>query len=240
MTRLIQESIGSKGWGLLRSGRRFFHRGTGADRGVLKQIFKKKDYALEGFHRGREIKECYEIALQHTKRPLIVDAGANIGASLVWFANDFPEAHIAAFEPSEENFKVLQMNSFDIRCELHRCAVSSANGFVDLIDPGQGEWAYQTQVRPDGAIASIGLDWFIRSKEAEGFSPLIVKIDIEGAESELFSQNTSWIKSIPLIIIELHDWLLPKKGTAKNFLLAISKEDRDFVYWRENVFSFKN
>ncbi len=39
--------------------------------------------------------------------------------------------------------------------------------------------------------------------------PFIAKIDIEGFESELFSQNTDWVRLFSIIVIELHDWLLP-------------------------------
>ena len=39
----------------------------------------------------------------------------------------------------------------------------------------------------------------------------LIKIDIEGGESELFEKNIEWIEKFPLIIIELHDWMLPLK-----------------------------
>jgi hypothetical protein len=48
------------------------------------------------------------------------------------------------------------------------------------------------------------------------------------------------VTDVPVIIIELHDWLLPKQGSSKPFLKCIADLDRDFVYIRENVFSVKN
>ena len=38
----------------------------------------------------------------------------------------------------------------------------------------------------------------------------IVKVDIEGFEQNLFLSNTNWIDNCMLIIIELHDWMIPK------------------------------
>ena len=67
-----------------------------------------------------------------------------------------------------------------------------------------------------------------------------VKIDIEGFENELFSKNTEWIDNFPIIIIELHDWMLPKTCKSSNFLSSISKKNRDFLYSGENIFSIKN
>jgi FkbM family methyltransferase len=41
--------------------------------------------------------------LRHGQTPLILDLGANIGASAVWFAVRYPAAHIVAFEPHPDN-----------------------------------------------------------------------------------------------------------------------------------------
>ena len=50
----------------------------------------------------------------------------------------------------------------------------------------------------------------------------IVKIDVEGAEKELFDSNFErWIPRTKCIIIELHDRM--KKGCSKSFFKAISK-----------------
>jgi FkbM family methyltransferase len=215
------------------------HRST-ADFGVLKQIFKKRDYALDRHRRGSDIVQEYERIGQAGRRALIVDAGANIGASAVWFSKAFPQAQIAAFEPDHENCQLLTRNTADLNVEVHHAAVSSADGFVDLADPGIGEWGYQTQVNASGSIKSVGLNHFVAQKMDAGFDPLIAKIDIEGAEGELFSQHTDWVSKFPLIIIELHDWLRPGQGTSHSFLRTIAPLNRDFVYSGENIFSFRN
>jgi hypothetical protein len=51
---------------------------------------------------------------------------------------------------------------------------------------------------------------------------------------------TSWIDRFPLLVIELHDWLLPGQSTSRNFLREIALRDRDFVYRGENIFSIAN
>jgi hypothetical protein len=41
----------------------------------------------------------------------------------------------------------------------------------------------------------------------------------------------------PILIVELHDWLLPKQSTSGPFLECISKMKRDFVYIGEDIYS---
>jgi Methyltransferase FkbM domain len=72
------------------------------------------------------------------------------------------------------------------------------------------------------------------------YSPLILKVDIEGGEKELFSGECNWLEQIPVVIIELHDWMLPGEANSRNFLKAISSFDFDFVYLNENAFCFNN
>jgi len=80
----------------------------------------------------------------------------------------------------------------------------------------------------------------VREKRRAGFTPFIAKIDIEGAEEELFSADTGWVDEFPLLIIELHDGLIPTSASSRNFLRCMAERDRDFVYWGENVFSIAN
>ena len=69
-------------------------------------------------------------------------------------------------------------------------------------------------------------------------APFICKIDIEGGEANLFKCNYSWLERFPLVIIELHDWLLPGESNSRNFLKAAL--EFDFVYRDENLFCFNN
>lgn len=46
----------------------------------------------------------------NTKSPLIIDCGANIGLSVIYFKKLFPESRVIAFEPDETIFGVLKKN----------------------------------------------------------------------------------------------------------------------------------
>jgi hypothetical protein len=68
---------------------------------------------------------------------------------------------------------------------------------------------------------------------------ILVKIDIEGAESEVFEAPAAWLASTTMLIIELHDWLLPGQGTSKNFLRRIVEHNFDVVLQGENLILFQ-
>lgn len=221
--------------------RPFYHRGTRADIGVIQQIFESQDYAIERFQRGAEIRAAYDAIVSLGRTPLIVDAGANIGASVVYFALMYPAAHLVAVEPEQNNFDLLLRNVAGLDVDSRRAAIGSTTEPLYLTDPGQGEWGYRTAKHGDGVPVPVcAAANLVEEKTSRGYQPYIVKIDIEGGEQDLFSGNVGWIDVFPLLIVELHDWLLPRSGSSRNFLRCMAERDRDFVYYGENIFSFQN
>lgn len=216
--------------------RPFYHRGTTADRGAMQQVFQNRDYDLNRFRQGAAI----HAAGAAMERPLIIDAGANIGTSACWFAMFFPHAHIVAFEPDAANFDLLRRNTEGLDIDLRHAAIGGHDGRVNLVDPGQGEWGYQTEAAASGDTELVAIGRIVADKQAEGYTPFIAKIDIEGGEADLFTPPTDWVDAFPLVVVELHDWLLPGQGTSRTFLQCMAARDRDFVYHGENVFSFRN
>ena len=158
---------------------RFHHRGSRADRGVIKQIFLKKDYSFSKMARRVDLLEAYNSILISKKIPLIIDAGANIGASVVWFSECFGESHIVAIEPDAENVKLLRKNTFGRNVDIHEAALGSTDGQVSVIDPGNGEWGYQTQTDSFGDCKRVAISRIIIEKMELGFVPFLIKIDIE-------------------------------------------------------------
>jgi hypothetical protein len=113
---------------------------------------------------------------------------------------------------------------------------------VRICNADEDAWARRTETAAPGGSGSIpALSVASLMKLApEGSRPFIAKIDIEGFESNLFSQNTSWVDLFPVLYIELHDWMLPGHGTSNNFLRVISQLQRDFILSGENVISISN
>jgi FkbM family methyltransferase len=207
---------------------------------VIQQMFVQQEYSVRRLRRGAELLAGYKDLVDAGRSPLIVDAGANIGASAVWFAIEYPKAQVVAFEPEEGNFRVLRKNAEGLNIEPHRAAIGSRDGKVNVTDPGNREWGYRTDISDSGACDMVSMSRVVERKMAAGSVPFIAKIDIEGAERDLFEEPTAWVDRFPLLIIELHDWLLPKQRTAQPFLKCVAQRNRDFVYVGENVFSIRN
>jgi FkbM family methyltransferase len=224
--------------------RRFFYRNNSTDAAVINQVLIERHYDSNRLGRSGELRDYLERTTSHSRKPLIIDAGANIGASTLYFLGDVPKACVIAIEPDLENFKLLRKNVEGLNVEPIRGAVSSTRGSHQVIDPGEGQWGYRTARISNTDTANQVVECVtvndLYAAHRDGFFPFIVKVDIEGGESDLFSGNTEWVGSTPLIIVELHDWLLPKQGTSRTLLKCMADQDRDFIYIGQNVFSISN
>jgi hypothetical protein len=110
-----------------------------------------------------------------------------------------------------------------------------------LEDPGLSDWGFRVgQSHGLYHVDAIDMNSILQKFNAEDYSPLLCKIDIEGGEEYLFRENCNWVDRMPLIIIELHDWMLPGANNSRNFFAAISQRRFDVIYRGENLFCFNN
>jgi FkbM family methyltransferase len=222
----------------LPSGKLLSLRDLPEDRDVCNQIFFRGDYDLGRLRRYSELLAFYAQA----SRPLIVDAGANIGAGAAWFATHFPRASIIAVEPDVGNFRVLERNAQTWpTIRPLQAAIAQRHGTLILTDPGEGAWGFRTSTDSTAAGYSVNALTIEEIMALEpNAAPFILKIDIEGAEADLFSRHSIAFQKFPVVIIELHDWMLPRVASSQNFLSWHSANKRDFIYVGENVFSISN
>ena len=206
---------------------------------VIQQIFSGNDYGFEALARCDELEAHYRHLVASNKVPFILDCGANSGMATRFFKETYPRARVIAVEPDEDNLKLAKTNNAGEDIEFLLAGIGSSDSRGHLIDEGKGNWAYRVSTDPDGPVEIVSVNTVLARHGASSV-PFIVKIDIEGFESNLFSENTEWIDRFPVLIIELHDWMLPRTANSRNFLQQISRLDRDFVYRGENVFSISN
>ena len=232
-----------------RSGRLYFYskkkpglfsvrsRGV-SDSRVANQVFTNHDYRLVG--ELERLQTQIQQIQEDGKRPLIIDCGAHIGLASRYFAHEFPEAQVIGIEPNAESFALASQNCAELpNVELRLAAIGSRAGFAQIANPKSEPWATRlSRTEGETEIRVMTIAEILQSRPDCALA--IVKIDIEGFESDLFQTNLDWIDDCPLIIIELHDWLFPAAQTSANFLKAISGRNRDFVYRGENVFSLRN
>jgi FkbM family methyltransferase len=178
------------------------------------------EYDLAHFKQHAAIVQAaYDRIRRQGKTPVIVDAGANIGAASVWFSKQFPEAQILAVEPDPKNARICRLNTEGRNVEVVEAAIGARPGSVTLVSAGES-WGVRTVRGGDVPIVTVP-QLMARVDNAE---LLLAKVDIEGFESDLFAEETDWIKSATAIIVEPHDWMLPGRGTSRTFRQAIGPE----------------
>jgi FkbM family methyltransferase len=211
------------------------------DRSVIQQCFEEAQYDLPGGEHGAFIDQVYEDILASGKKPLIVDCGANIGASVAWFIARYPKAHILAFEPAPDNFRLLKINCAGADVDLRQAGIGAADGRAFLSEPdsaGYGEWGYQVSAEATGAgIDLLSLRTALAEKDDAVYAPFLLKLDIEGSERALFTPDPATFDRFPLIVMEPHDWMFPGELVAQDFLRFHLAAGRELCMKNENLAS---
>ena len=221
----------------LPSGNDIFLRAGESDMAALRQVFKDKDYVIPAPAEsiGR-LTSAYEKIIKAGRTPLIIDAGANIGAASIFFRSFYPEAIIVAVEPDPGNILVLKKNSDrGKKFTVLEAAIGSEAGYVSVIQQGLG-WATQTVRSEEGVKLTTIKEIISTFHDCDLF---LVKVDIEGFEKDLFAYSTEWLALTSAVIIELHDWMLPGQGTSLSFQKAIAQYDFEMFFKGENLFYIK-
>lgn len=214
------------------------HRRTYADKTAIHQCFNQGQYDMPGRDHGVVVEHFYQKILASGKQPLIIDCGANIGASVLWFTARYPQAHVLAVEPAPDNFALLQRNCAGLDVDLRMAGIGATEGISHLADSGWGTMAYRTVETEEGPeVAMVTMASLLASKPESAFVPFILKIDVEGGEEALFSGDCSDINRFPLIIMEPHDWLLPGQGSSLPFFRFHTATKREFCMKDENIAS---
>jgi FkbM family methyltransferase len=206
----------------------------------LQQVYLSESLNLRWMARWAELFSLYQSIVASGRQPLIIDCGANIGLSARYLSETFPGARVIGVEPSSANIARARENCTYPNVEFIEAAISSEVGRASLDDVGLGHNAYRVSQDAGGPIAVISMQSLIEDCEARGYVPFIAKIDIEGHEAALFSNNTAWIDAFSLLIVELHDWMLPGKRNSAAFIRAMADRNRDFLLHGEHVISIAN
>ena len=145
----------------------------------------------------------------------VVDAGANIGCSTLYFKKLFPGATIVAVEPDEGNYQCLLEN---IRLnELPNIMPLRAALWTDesslQVDKTGREWAHSVSPLTNGAdvVQAVTVDGLMTQYGKPCID--ILKIDIEGAERAIFENEErvrSFLPSVRYLAMEVHEQFITR------------------------------
>jgi FkbM family methyltransferase len=211
-------------------------RSRSSDVEVFRQVFSCGEYDFSGTAQFRRLEVSYNSLLSSDTVPVIIDAGANVGAATIWFAQLFPRACIIAVEPDPQNARLCKLNTRGLaNVQVLEAAFGCSAGSVNLIDADKAAWAVQT-VRSEatGPVPILTVSDILRHA-GEKVNLFLVKIDIEGFEEDVFSKSTEWLADTKALIIEPHDWLFPGRYSSRPFQTAIAGERFELLIRGENL-----
>ena len=141
----------------------------------------------------------------------------------------YPNAKILAVEPEESNFEKKKKN---IRGYKNIVPINAAiwpkKTFLKFLNPNNKKWGFRVKEvtkKDNYDTMSVTIDYLLKKYNFDRID--ILKLDIEGSERELFSNNyNSWIDKVNTIIIEFHEDI--KKGCVDALYSTI-----DLTEWRE-------
>lgn len=206
-----------------------------SDAAVIRQVFSRREYDLKKYPQERRLQAAYETALAAGQTPLIIDCGANIGIASIWFAKRYPKAQIVAIEPDPGNLNMCRPNVAPFaNIRLVEGAIGAEAGAVELASPtGQG-YAVRTE-RTESGSTRIYTIAELRALAGPNAKLLLVKVDIEGFEADLFSTSTEWLDDTAALIVEPHDWMLPGKHSSGPLQKAMFNRDFEMLVHRESL-----
>ena len=165
----------------------------------------------------------------------IIDGGANIGLSAIYFANKFPNATIVAVEPDKKNFEILKKNikSYPNIHSIHSGLWDKAVTMNVTDKYKKGNWGMVTEeykgssAEVNGLVQSITIPDIISKFNYSKID--LLKLDIETSEKQLFSANyNDWLPITKVILIELHDHKI--SGCSKAFFTAINETFKTYSF----------
>jgi FkbM family methyltransferase len=206
---------------------------------VMERIFLDREYDPISQRHDAAMDQLQSLLVAQGKRPLIIDCGANIGMSSVWLTERFPDATIISLEPEAANFEILSRTAKNFPNIIPmNVAISDRMSCVTLTNDGDTPWAWKTEETEEGGVTAVTIPYLVGLDHH--YALMAVKVDIEGFEVNLFRDGAEWVDGLPLLVFEMHDWMLPDSGSGHSFFSALSRHRRDYLVRGENVFSYSH
>jgi FkbM family methyltransferase len=173
-------------------------------------------------------KEIYRFTSQD-KSPTILDCGANIGLSIIYFKKIYPASIITAFEADNKIYNVLSSNINSL-------------GIKDVTIINKAVWDSETKLNfyaegADGGRVSfdenhsekiISTETIRLKNYLKGNKITLLKVDIEGAETKVLIDCAEELKSVENLIVEYHSF--EKEPQSLPDLLAVIKNAGFRIY----------
>jgi FkbM family methyltransferase len=169
--------------------------------------------------------------------PVILDAGSNIGMSILFFKRLYPQCRVVGFEPDPRTFEILEGN---VRrnhwqdVEVFNQALYSTDGTIDFYSDASRAGSGRNSVLRDRVaeparrrcqiVQAVRLSRFVAGEVD------LLKMDIEGSEGAVIQElsDANKLKFIKQMFIEYHHHLKPGEDRLSQVLRLL--EENGFGY----------
>ena len=161
--------------------------------------------------------------------PLIIDCGANIGMSIVYFKYRYPNSQIIAFEPDKDLIPIINKNILDNKLtniELRQEAISTKNGETDFYHMGDDSGSLHILEKSfkSEKVKIIRLKDILRHKETVEF----LKLDIEGEETQVLEDCAKELDKVNHIFVDYHPTINKKHQSLSKIISILEDLNFDF------------
>jgi FkbM family methyltransferase len=157
---------------------------------IYKEVFKEEIYK---FHTD-------------SPNPYIIDAGANIGLSVIYFKQLYPQADVVAFEPDQLVFDALSQNvkAFGFQnVKLEKKALWNEDKELEFYHEGAdaGRISHVPDKNKVVKIQATRLTPYLHNRRVD-----MLKMDIEGAETTVLKDCEESLHNVDRIFVEYHSF----------------------------------
>ncbi len=181
-------------------------------------------------------KHSYYVDLD-TQTPTIIDAGANIGTSALYFHKLYPKAKIISIEPNPRNLEYLKQN-------LNDNDITNVTIVPKALVGKDGEPTVTLYVHPRwGVFSSLKAKGWSQDQEMTPvevetvkLSQLItgpvdiLKVDIEGAEEEVLREAKDSLRFVSHLLLEYHE---TRKGQVEHMQRFLADQFKEITVTKD-------
>lgn len=165
------------------------------------------------------IHECYDFPFEGDA-PTIIDGGANVGTAVIWWRSRWPRARISAIEPDPSIYQVLKWNvrhhqGLDLRCAALSTDALGSTFLADGLDSGRLSLGEDEEFGAPISVATVKLSDVIRELSHVD----LLKLDIEGSETEVLTEADPYLAFVDRIFVEYHS--IVKRPQTLDSLLGL-------------------
>lgn len=170
-------------------------------------------------------KEIFEQQIYRFKaqnqNPIIIDGGANIGLSVLYFKQLYSNSHIIAFEPDNKVFNTLEKN-------INACALSDVKLVNKALWSSETVLEFMSEGADGGRVIQIELEREKYQVSAVCLRDYLtrpvdfLKLDIEGAETEVIKDCQDLLLNVNNMFVEYHSFV--NETQSLHFILNVLHE----------------